>query len=80
MKRMPFPRIGGSRVAVRWRTIVDYTPKGAKKPVRLLIDDVGFGRGRTGIAFTLTMPYRDRADADAAEPDIARTLDSRIRA
>ncbi len=80
MKRMPFVRIGGSRVAVRRRTIVDYTPKGAKEPVRLLIDDVAFGRGRTGIAFSLTMPYRDRADADTAEPDIARTLDRRIRA
>jgi hypothetical protein len=79
MKRMPFPRVGGSGVAVRWRTIVDYTPKGAKKPVRVLIDDVAFGRRRTGIAFTLTMPYRDRAAADTAEPDIARTLDHRIR-
>ena len=79
MKRTPFSWIGRGRVAIRWRTVVDYTPKGVTKPVRLLIDDVAFGRGRTGIAFTLSMPYRDRAAADTAEPDIARTLDERIR-
>jgi hypothetical protein len=76
LKRAPFPRIG-ERV-FRIRSIVDYTPKGGKT-VRLLFDHVAFGRGRTGISLSFTIPYAYRAAADATEINLARSLISRIR-
>jgi hypothetical protein len=76
IKKIPFPRFG--QRTLRTRTIVDYTPAGGKT-VRMLTDDVMFGRGRTGVAFSFTAPYTIRAAAGAAELRIAQTLYSRIR-
>ena len=76
IKKIPFRRFG--QRTLRTRMIVEYTPAGGK-PVRFLTDDVLFGRGRTGVAFSFTAPYAIRAAADAAELRIAQTLYSRIR-
>jgi hypothetical protein len=76
IRKVPFPRFG--QRTLRIRTIVDYTPAGGRT-VRMLTDDVLFGRGRTGVAFSFTAPYTVRAAAHAAELRIAQTLHSRIR-
>lgn len=77
LKAISFPRVG-ERVT-RHRLVLDVTPAGATKPVRLLFDTVALGRGRTGISFSFAIAYTHRAAADAAEVRIARILDSRIR-
>ena len=76
MKRAPFPRIG--QQAFRIRTLIDYTPKGGK-PTRFMTDIVLFGRGRTGISLSFTVPYAHRVAADHTEINLARMLVSRIR-
>lgn len=78
VKRTPFPRIG--RAATRLRVIADITSKGSGEPVRFVMDEIAFGRGRTGIAMTLWAPYTDRVTADAAEVRLAKILVGRIRA
>jgi len=59
--------------------IVDYTAEPGAKPVRLLFDNVAFGRGRTGVSFSFSIAYAHRAVAHAAEVRMAQSLDSRIR-
>ena len=77
VERTSFPRIG--RATTRIRVVADVTSKGSTKPVRFIVDNVAFGRGRTGIAITLFAPYTDRVAADAAEARLARILVGRIR-
>ena len=78
MKRVPFPQIG-QRPAFRMRIVADVTPAAGGAPVRMLIDGIAFGRGRTGISITFMFPYALRTAADAAEVRLAKTLNSRIR-
>ena len=59
--------------------IVDMTPATGGAPVRMMIDEVLFGRGRTGVALTFAIAYRFRAAADAVELRLAKALNSRIR-
>jgi hypothetical protein len=77
VKKTSFPRIG-QRAAVRIRVVAEYSASGAK-PVRVLMDQVALGRGRTGILISFTGPYAARVVADAAETSIAEKLVRRIR-
>jgi hypothetical protein len=72
-----FPRIG--RAAARIRIIADVKITADAKPLRIMIDQIAFGRGRTGISFTLWAPYTDLIAADAAEVRLAKALLGRIR-
>jgi hypothetical protein len=79
LKSTPFPRIG-NQAAFRVRMVADYKPKGVAAPVLMLVDVIAFGRGRTGVSMSFTVPYRDRAAAGAVEVRLARLVVSRIRA
>ena len=59
--------------------IADVTASPGAKPLRLLVDSIAFGRGRTGISSTIWAPYRDRIPAHAAEVRLAKLLAGRIR-
>lgn len=78
LTRTPFPRIAGN-AAVRLRFVFEVTPDAGGDPVRVLMDGIAFGKGRTGISLTFTVPYSARAAAHAAEVRVARTLASRIQ-
>lgn len=78
LTRTPFPRIGG-QPAARLRIVFDYAPTGAE-PVRLHMDGIAFGKGRTGLSLTFTYPYADRAAAHAFELSLSRLLASRLKA
>jgi len=75
--RSPFPRVGEQ--TIRFRMIAEVTSAAGAAPLRMLIDVVLLGRGRTGISFSLMVPYQLRAGADAFEVRLARALNSRIR-
>jgi hypothetical protein len=77
VKRTQFPRIG--RAAARIRMIADVTATAGAKPVRILVDSIAFGRGRTGVSLELWAPYTDRIAAHAAEVRLAKLLAGRIR-
>jgi hypothetical protein len=74
----PFPRIG-QQAAARIRVIADAMPAGGGAPVRIVVDEVAFGRGRVGISLSLSGPYAGRAALDAAEVRMAQTIVHRIR-
>jgi hypothetical protein len=75
MKRLSFPRL--ATYSTRLRLVADYT-QGQR--MRILFDVVIVGRGRTLVAITLSAPYANRADADAAEVRLAKIVLSRIAA
>lgn len=77
VKRTQFPRIG--RAAVRIRMIADVTATPGATPMRILVDSIAFGRGRTGVSLELWAPYADRIPAHAAEVRLAKLLAGRIR-
>ena len=74
MKRMPFPKL--ATFSARFRVLLETTQGQA---VRVLIDVVLVGRGRTAVAITLSTPYANRAEADAAEVRLARLMLARIK-
>jgi hypothetical protein len=75
-KKIAFPKL--AQYSTRYRMVADYGDAGSS--VRVLVDIVMLGRGRTEISLILTVPYADRAAADAAERQLATLLVSRIGA
>jgi hypothetical protein len=79
LTRTPFPQIAGN-TAARFRFVFELTPDAGGDPVRVLMDGLAFGKGRTGISLTFTVPDGARAATHAAEVRLARLLASRIKA
>jgi hypothetical protein len=77
LKLTPFPRVG--QRAMRMRVIAIYTPSGGGRSMKLLLDGIAFGQGRTGVAMNVIAPYSDRAVVEAAELRLARMLVKRFR-
>jgi hypothetical protein len=75
-KKIVFPKL--AQYSTRYRMVADYGDAGSS--VRVLVDIIMLGRGRTEISLILTVPYADRAAADAAERQLATLLVSRIGA
>jgi hypothetical protein len=75
-KKLAFPKL--TQYAARYRTVVDYVKPGSS--MRVSIDFVILGQGRTEISLILTARYADRAAADRAERNMALLLISRIAA
>ena len=75
-KKIPFPKL--AQYSTRYRMVADYGDAGSA--VRVLVDVVMLGRGRTEISLVLTVPYANRASADLAERQLAKLLVSRIAA
>jgi hypothetical protein len=74
-KRVPFPAL--AQYSARFRLIVDQTVDSGET-VRMLMDTVTIGRGRTALALALIAPYSERADAQAAEIRLAKIMLARI--
>jgi hypothetical protein len=77
LKVTPFPRVGDR--AIRMRVIAIYTPSGGGGSMKLLLDGIAFGRGRTGVSMNVIAPYGERASVEAAEVRVARLLVQRFR-
>ena len=75
MKRMSFPKL--ATYSARYRLVLEDTKA---ESLRVLIDVVLVGRGRTSVAITLSTPYANRGEADAAEVRLARLMLTRIKA
>jgi hypothetical protein len=73
-KKIAFPTL--AQYSARYRMVADYGEVGSS--IRVLVDIIMLGRGRTEIALTLSTPYADRAAADVAERQLAALLVSRI--
>jgi hypothetical protein len=74
--RIPFPRVTAHTAA--FRGIVEVSALGQK--VRVLLDIVLVGRGRTEISLDATAPAAAARAVSAAERRLARTLAARARA
>jgi hypothetical protein len=74
-KRIPFPAL--AQYSARFRLVVDQTVDGGGT-VRVFMDTVTFGRGRTALALALIAPYAERADAQAAEIRLAKVMLARV--
>lgn len=74
MKRMPFAKI--APYAARFRLLLEYTEG---ETVRVFIDFVLVGRGRTAISLGFMAPYAARAEVEAAELRLARLMLARIK-
>jgi hypothetical protein len=75
IKRLPFPKL--ATYNARIRIVADYI---GSTTVRVFIDAVLVGRGRTAVALGLVAPYTERASADAAEVRLAKIVLARIKA
>jgi hypothetical protein len=75
-KRVAFPKL--AHYAARFRTVLDYDQSGT--PVRVVIDMIVLGKGRTEITLILTTRYADRAQADIVEQALAKLLVRRVAA
>ena len=75
-KRTAFPRI--APFARRYRMVVDYTAQA--QTLRVLVDVILLGKGRTEISLLATGPYAARSSFDGAELRLARALLSRAKA
>ena len=78
LTKTPFPRIGER--AVRFRVIGVYTPAGGGTPMKMLLDAIAFGRGRTAISLNVIAPFGERASVEAMEARLARALVARFKA
>jgi hypothetical protein len=76
VKRIGLPAL--APLARRYRLVVDYTREG--ETVRLLVDLILIGKGRTEISLLTTAPYADRKPVEAAEVRLARALVARAKA
>ena len=74
-KRISVPAL--APYSARFRLIVDSTVTGGEK-VRMFMDTVTFGRGRTALALAVIAPYAERADAQAAEIRLAKIMLARV--
>jgi hypothetical protein len=79
LTRTPFPQIAGN-AAFRLRIVFEITPDAGGDPVRVLMDGIAFGKGRTAISLTFTIPDGARAAIHEAEVRLARLLAGRIKA
>jgi hypothetical protein len=75
IKRLPFPHVAPYTAAFRLTTDV-HAPSGT---VRLFVDLVLFGRGRTESSLTTSAPYSARVPVKTAEIRLAKTLAARVR-
>ena len=73
-KNVAFPKL--AQYSTRYRMVADYV--NAATSVRMLVDVIVLGRGRTEISLVVTVPYADRAAADVVERKLAKLLVSRI--
>ena len=76
IKRLPFPHVAPYTAAFRLITDV-HAPSGT---VRLFVDLVLFGGGRTESSLTATAPYSTRVAVKVAEIRLAKILAARVRA
>lgn len=74
IRRIPFPHVATYTAAIRF--VTDVTASGSA--VRVFVDIVLVGRGRTEITLRTTAPYAARAPVKAAEVRLARILVGRI--
>jgi hypothetical protein len=75
-RKIAFPHVATYSAAFRF--VIDVRSSGAA--VRVMIDLVAVGRGRTEITLTTTAPYAARAVVAPAEVRLAQLLVGRIRA
>jgi hypothetical protein len=75
-KKVAFPPL--TRMAARYRVVADAGTSASS--VRVVLDLILLGQGRTEITLIVSAPYADRAAADLAERRLAQILVSRIRA
>jgi hypothetical protein len=76
VQKIAFPTVATFTDAIR--TLVDVTASG--KTVRVMIDTVVIGRGRTEIGLVTVAPYVARAPVEAAETRLATLLANRAPA
>jgi hypothetical protein len=74
--KLAFPKL--TRYAARYRLLADYGAAGST--VRVLVDMIFLGQGRSEISLIVSTPYADRLAADGAERRLAQILVSRIAA
>ena len=72
--KVAFPKL--TPYSTRYRMVADYASAG--NSIRMLVDVVVLGRGRTEISLIVSTPYADRAAADVVERKLAKLLVSRI--
>jgi hypothetical protein len=73
-KKLPFPKL--TVYSARYRMIADFGKPGSR--IRVLVDMILLGKGRTEIAFVLSARYADRAGVELAEREMAYILVNRI--
>jgi hypothetical protein len=74
-KKLAFPKL--TRYAARYRIIADVgTPQ---SPLKVLVDIILLGQGRSETTLMFSAPYVAHAAVDSAERRLAQTLVSRIR-
>ena len=74
--KLAFPKL--TRYAARYRVVADYGASG--NTVRVLVDLIFLGQGRSEISLIVSTPYADRIAADGAERRLAQILVKRITA
>ena len=74
--KLAFPKL--TQMAARYRLVADYGT--AASSVRVVVDMILLGQGRTELSLIVSAPYADRAAVDLAERRLAQILVSRIRA
>jgi hypothetical protein len=78
IRRMAFPRVATYTNAVR--ILLDVQTSASTTPVKVFVDLVLVGRGRTEITLTTTAPLLANTAVRAAEVRLARLLAGRVRA
>lgn len=76
IKRIALPKL--APLSRRYRVLVDYTEQG--ETVRLMIDLILIGKGRTELSLLTTALYAERKPVEAAEVRLARALMARFTA
>jgi hypothetical protein len=74
--RMSFPKL--APLAVRYRMVVDYGTTAS--PVRVVMDVIFIGSGRTELSLLVSAQYAERADVDLAGRGLAKLLVARAKA
>lgn len=74
VKKLGFPKL--THYSARYRIVADFGPKGSR--LRVLIDMIQLGQGRTEISIVLSARYGDRAAAEIAERRLAQIVVGRI--
>jgi hypothetical protein len=76
IQKLVFPRV--ARYTAAFRLAIDVTTSGAT--LRMLLDFLLVGKGRTEVTLTAVAPYEAREAIKSAEVRLARLVVSRIRA